>query len=106
LRHAVGLRGLASSATSSSKKASKPAGPQFKQYREKDGLFYFKLLDAKGQVLLQSLGLATPQLAGQCIARLQKTGLTPELLLLMHVDKQLEPIANIPAIDEALRAMR
>jgi tryptophanyl-tRNA synthetase len=48
--------------------------PSFKQYREKDGLFYFKLVDAKGAVLLQSAGYASPREAGQSIARLQTEG--------------------------------
>ena len=33
------------------------ACPSFKQYREKDGQFYFKLVDQQGRVLLQSLRL-------------------------------------------------
>ena len=102
LRHAVGLRGLASSAAVSSKPASKPAGPQFKQYRDKDGLFYFKLLDAKGQVLLQSRGLATPQLAGQCIAQLQRGGLEALTALAL----QLAPIADQAAVAVALQALQ
>ena len=54
LRQAVGLRSLASSTTGPAK-AAKVAAASFKQYREKDGQFYFKLVDAKGALLLQSL---------------------------------------------------
>ena len=75
LRHAVGLRNLTQ--TIASKKAAaheKPALPVFKQYREKDGLFYFKLVAANGDVLLQSKGFGAPRDAGQAIARLQKEG--------------------------------
>ncbi|RYF60587.1 MAG: tryptophan--tRNA ligase, partial [Comamonadaceae bacterium] len=44
-RQAVGLRNLASQpASAKAAKASKSAGPSFKQYRERDGQFYFKLL--------------------------------------------------------------
>ncbi len=71
LRHAVGLRALASGATASVVKDSKVALPSFKQYREKDGLFYFKFVDAQAQMLLQSLAFASPKEAGQTIARLQ-----------------------------------
>jgi tryptophanyl-tRNA synthetase len=74
LRHAVGLRALSSGHTAPAAKEAKTALPSFKQYREKDGLFYFKLVDAKGQVLLQSLGFASPKEAGQTIARLQNEG--------------------------------
>jgi tryptophanyl-tRNA synthetase len=83
LRQAVGLRGLAGtstnltvpltgqsmSASAGTVKASAP--PTFKQYREKDGQFYFKLVDAKGRLLLQSTGFASPRDAGKAIALLQ-----------------------------------
>ena len=70
LRQAVGLRDLR---TQSGKVAStvKSALPVFKQYREKDGQFYFKLMDAQGRLLLQSAGFASPKVAGQTIALLQ-----------------------------------
>ena len=74
LRHAVGLRALSSGNTAPAPKEAKTALPSFKQYREKDGQFYFKLVDAKGQVLLQSLGFASPQEAGQTLAQLQTGG--------------------------------
>jgi tryptophanyl-tRNA synthetase len=74
LRHAVGLRALSSGSAVPVAKETKTALPSFKQYREQDGQFYFKLVDAKGQVLLQSLGFASPKEAGQTIARLQSEG--------------------------------
>jgi tryptophanyl-tRNA synthetase len=75
LRHAVGLRPLDSlTGTHKTAKAAKAAAPSFKQYREADGLFYFKLMDAKGQLLLQSTGFASPKEAGQTIAQLQTSG--------------------------------
>jgi tryptophanyl-tRNA synthetase len=73
LRHAVGLRSLASHGdTQVSAKASRVAVPSFKQYREKDGPFYFKLVDPQGRVLLQSLGFNSPKDAGLAIAQLQQ----------------------------------
>ena len=74
LRHAVGLRALSSGQAESVAKEAKTALPSFKQYREKDGQFYFKLVDAKGVTLLQSLGFASPKEAGQAISRLQNEG--------------------------------
>jgi tryptophanyl-tRNA synthetase len=73
LRHAVGLRPLANVATTaaSTSKVTRSAVPSFKQYREKDGQFYFKLVDPQGRVLLQSLGFASPKDAGLVIAQLQ-----------------------------------
>ena len=55
-------------------KAAKVAAPSFKQYRESDGLFYFKLLDTKGLTLLQSKGFSAPKDAAQTISRLQREG--------------------------------
>ena len=78
LRHAVGLRRLVSpelpAAPTSKAKAAKNYLPSFKQYREADGQFYFKLLDAQGKLLLQSHGFASPKAAAQAIAQLQQQG--------------------------------
>jgi tryptophanyl-tRNA synthetase len=73
LRHAVGLRSLGSAAPSAtqSTKTMRSAAASFKQYREKDAQFYFKLVDPQGRVLLQSLGFASPKDAGLAIAQLQ-----------------------------------
>jgi tryptophanyl-tRNA synthetase len=73
LRHAVGLRNLAVQAGAGPKaKAAKAALPSFKQYREADGLHYFKLVDAGGRLLAQSTGFASPQEAGRAVARLKQ----------------------------------
>lgn len=72
LRHAVGLRDLRSHGSDKQTKATKAALPSFKQYREADGQFYFKLVDAQGKLLLQSAGYAGPKDAGQTIKKLQE----------------------------------
>jgi tryptophanyl-tRNA synthetase len=93
LRHAVGLRALSSGQNASAGKEAKEAKaalPSFKQYRDKDGQFYFKLVDAKGQVLLQSRGFASPKEAGQVIARLQADGKDG----LSELDDVLEPLTD------------
>ena len=46
----------------------KAALPLFKQYREKDGRFYFKLTAGDGTLLIQSEGFDSPRDAGQLIA--------------------------------------
>ncbi|MGH8026705.1 MAG: tryptophan--tRNA ligase [Pseudoxanthomonas sp.] len=75
LRHAVGLRDLADHSKSAGPaKAAKSGALQFKQYRETDGKFYFKVLAADGRLLLQSLGHDSPREAGQRIARLKSAG--------------------------------
>ena len=55
--------------------AAKAALPVFKQYRENDGQFYFKLSAADGRVLLQSRGFADGREAGGWVKRLQSDGL-------------------------------
>ena len=90
LRSAVGIRNL--SQTSKTKaKTSKAALPQFKQYREADGQFYFKLVAADGQLLLQSLGFAAPKDAGQSIGQLQRDGATA----LAALKPRLQTLDNI-----------
>ncbi|MFN8954690.1 MAG: tryptophan--tRNA ligase [Burkholderiales bacterium] len=74
LRHAVGLRNLSAVTPAKQPEPNRLTLPGFKQYREKDGRFYFKMVDPKGQTLLQSLGFATPQEAAQAIALLQTEG--------------------------------
>ncbi|MBK6998878.1 MAG: tryptophan--tRNA ligase [Rhodoferax sp.] len=87
LRHAVGLRPLGLSTKASAPKASKVALPSFKQYREPSGQFYFKLVDAHGHVLLQSLGFDSPKAAAQAIATLRREGTSA----LATLAQQLEP---------------
>ena len=72
LRHAVGLRDLRSQDAGKKEKKDKAALPSFKQYRESDGQFYFKFVDAQGKLLLQSAGYASPKDAGQAIRTLQQ----------------------------------
>jgi tryptophanyl-tRNA synthetase len=75
LRHAVGLRKLSStSASKQAVKTSKSDRPSFKQYREPDGKFYFKLVDVRGRLLLQSTGFDSPKEAGQTISALSERG--------------------------------
>jgi len=102
LRHAVGLRALTAGPTQGKAKAAKSSLASFKQYREKDGKFYFKLTDARGAVLLQSLAIDSPQLAGKTIARLQTEG----VVALEAVQEQLEPIADREAVLQALAELK
>jgi len=73
LRHAVGLRNLAQVNQRQPTVADKKiTPPQFKQYREADGRFYFKLIDEHGELLIQSEGFASPREAGQHVAALKQ----------------------------------
>ncbi len=102
LRHAVGLRDLRSSSKSANVvKAGKAALSSFKQYRESDGKFYFKLQDSAGRVLLQSLGFATPREAASAIALLREQG----ALALQQLRETIELQAGI-SDDEVLQALQ
>ena len=104
LRQAVGLRDLRASETPVAEKSSKVARPLFKQYREGDGQFYFKLVDAHGLLLMQSLGFATPREAGQAIARIKTEGAAA----LVAMGDQLAPLSTETRaqLDTALQALR
>ena len=74
LREAVGLRDLSQvrlGAMEADASAAKPAAAAFKQYRENDGRFYFKLVEGE-RVLLQSHAFDAPRDAGQAIAALRR----------------------------------
>jgi tryptophanyl-tRNA synthetase len=75
LRHAVGLRPLNTNAGGKNK-TDKTAVCSFKQYRGDDGKFYFKLLDPKGGLLLESTAFEHPKEAAQAIQSLQQQGAT------------------------------
>jgi tryptophanyl-tRNA synthetase len=104
LRHAVGLRPLeAPAALAQAAPAPKAALPTFKQYREKDGRFYFKLADAGGQVLLQSKGFDSPRDAGQAVKRLQTEG--PAALAALGGQLELPAEQAPPALVQALERL-
>ena len=103
LRQAVGLRRLEGVAQAATAKIAKVAGPSFKQYREADGQFYFKLVDAQANVLLQSKAFASPKEAGQVIARLKTEGLTDQSALISYVNEM--PQFNLASMNEILQNM-
>ena len=103
LRSAVGLRNLGAQVGHKAAKTAKVAKPVFKQYREKDGKFYFKLLDTEGHLLLQSLGFDSPKEAGHTIALLQTQG-APALAGL-SAQLQTDATADTNAIQAALQLM-
>ncbi|WP_374515882.1 tryptophan--tRNA ligase, partial [Niveibacterium sp.] len=75
LRQAVGLRPMIAAPTAKAAETAKAAAkPVFKQYREADGRFYFKLTDPQGRLLLQSEGFDGGRDAGQWVGRLKNEG--------------------------------
>jgi len=102
LRYAVGLRDLsAREGEADVGKKAKAALPLFKQYREADGRFYFKLLDGEGELLVQSEAFDSPREAGQTIAVLKQA---------MAADLLESPLfklqAEAAAVLDALKALR
>jgi len=91
LREAVGLRDLSTTAFAGSKSAAKKDAtlPVFKQYREADGKFHFKLVHGE-RMLLQSAGFDSPRDAGQRIAAI-KAG---------HYDASDPQVLRADGIDE------
>jgi tryptophanyl-tRNA synthetase len=102
LRQALGLRDLRSQATLASTKPIKTALPSFKQYRESDGKFYFKLVDGAGKLLLQSQGYASPQDAGLNVKKLQSD---PKELANLINNLNLN-VATGALLEEALKALQ
>jgi tryptophanyl-tRNA synthetase len=104
LRHAVGLRPLSAPLSAKQAKASKTATASFKQYREKDGQFYFKLVDPLGELLLQSRGFASPRDAGLAIEQLIQSGISA----VQEMATQLEtmPLTAQAQIAETLILLR
>ncbi len=75
LREAVGLRRFHEIATAKKDAATvakKKDLPTFKQYRESDGKFYFKLTDAAGKLLFISTGFENGKDAGKTIGEMKK----------------------------------
>ncbi len=102
LRHAVGLRRLADQSPVAPTTSAKVVLPSFKQYREADGRFRFKLVDAQGRLLLQSCAFESPKLAAQTIARLQREGTAA----LQELAPVLEPLtADAAELGAALAAL-
>ena len=103
LREAVGLRRFQPLQAAAAPVAkAKSALPVFKQYRESDGQFYFKLNAADGQLLLQSQGFAQGKEAGQWVARLKREGVAA---LAEAPVQRAEGLAEAP-LHEALAALQ
>lgn len=107
LREAVGLRSLttgvaATAPAQTQHTAEKPA--TFKQYREADGQFYFKLTAADGSVLLQSKAYANPRDAAATIQALKKQGVAA----LTEAQAQLQaiPQEKEQAVHDALAMLQ
>ena len=105
LREAVGLRRLTRSLPVASVAPTlKKNLPSFKQYRESDGQFYFKLLGSDGKLLLQSLGFTAAKDAGLAIASLQQQGASA--LPALQAKLQQLPDVSDSDLEQALEDLR
>jgi tryptophanyl-tRNA synthetase len=104
LRQAVGLRPLSTPVTAKNVKVSKAAAASFKQYREKDGQFYFKLVDPQGAIMLQSRGFTSPRDAGLVIGQLIDNGISA--LLTLEFQIEMPPLASHAELTETLNSLR
>ncbi|MCJ0826742.1 tryptophan--tRNA ligase [Luteimonas sp. 50] len=101
LRAAVGLRELGERVASTAPvKQAQAALPAFKQYREADGRFRFKLVDGE-RVLLQSRAFDSPKEAGARIGVLRRDGFAGA-----DADVALGEGADHAAVRAALDALR
>lgn len=105
LRAAVGLGRGAIPGVSTTRMAATGVDsaklPLFKQYREADGRFFFKLTEHDGMVLLQSQAFEEGRDAGQWVKRIRAEGLSAA---------QAAPVTlgdgtGWPAVEEALRRL-
>lgn len=108
VRHAVGIRSLVGAQAGGAQAASgaatgaRGARPVLKQYREKDGLFYFKLQVGDAEPLLQSLGFADPKACGACIGSLKAD---PQGWAAQQAYLQPVPADRQPAVVAALQQL-
>ncbi|MFM2051997.1 MAG: hypothetical protein RL456_34 [Pseudomonadota bacterium] len=104
LREAVGLRRMVAApvAAVAKDKADKAALAVFKQYREADGQFYFKLVAADGRVLLQSRAFAGGRDAGAWVKRLKTEGAAA----LGEAPAEAGPGVHADEVTQALAALR
>ncbi|MFT3761146.1 MAG: tryptophan--tRNA ligase [Pseudoxanthomonas sp.] len=102
LREAVGLRDLSKQVAGGTEKSvAKAALPSFKQYRDSDNRFYFKLLDGEGRLLVQSAGFDSPKDAGKLIGVLRQVEQGDAL-----ETPEIELQASVAEVLAALRALR
>ncbi|WP_251258372.1 DUF1508 domain-containing protein, partial [Enterobacter hormaechei] len=82
-------------------RVARVAPPLFKQYREQNGRFYFKLTAGDGTLLIQSEGFDSPRDAGQLIAVIKQAEQGDQLQSELF---KLE--AEVDAVLAALAALR
>ena len=103
LRASVGLRDLRNGTATKTEKSQKLVLPSFKQYREADGKFYVKFVDAQGNLLLQSQGYESPKDAGKLVNQLRTD---PGMLLSASAQTTVADGQTTASVQAALQQLR
>ena len=97
-RNAVGLRAFKPLQAKKAAVKAKKSKASLKQYREKDGLFYFKLVNGQGKTLLTAGGLPSGKEVGAHLQSFKASGLGA----LKGIFCQLDAEANEAEVQSAL----
>ena len=92
--HTIGKTGKKATATTAKKKET----ALFKQYREADGKFYFKLTDAAGRLLFVSAAFESGRDAGKTIGEM-KSGWNAKFLALLNLSEGVKEEDIIAALE-------
>lgn len=101
VREAVGLRAFRALENKAKKIKTRKGKCVVKQYREKDGLFYFKLVDASGNLLVTAGGLASGKETGALVKQFKAQGMAA----LTGVFNELAESVSEQQVQEALREL-
>ncbi len=99
-RNAVGLRAFKPLQAKKATVKAKKSKASLKQYREKDGLFYFKLVNGQGQTLLTAGGLPSGKEVGAHLQSFKASGLGALKGIFCQLDAEATEAEVQSALDE------
>ena len=99
-RNAVGLRAFKPLQAKKAAVKAKKSKASLKQYREKDGLFYFKLVNGQGKTLLTAGGLPSGKEVGAHLQSFKASGLGALKDIFCQLDAEATEAEVQSALDE------
>lgn len=99
-RNAVGLRAFKPLQAKKAAVKAKKSKASLKQYREKDGLFYFKLVNGQGKTLLTAGGLPSGKEVGAHLQSFKASGLRALKGIFCQLDAEATEAEVQSALDE------
>ena len=99
-RNAVGLRAFKPLQAKKAAVKAKKSKASLKQYREKDGLFYFKLVNGQGKTLLTACGLPSGKEVGAHLQSFKASGLGALKGIFCQLDAEATEAEVQSALDE------